>query len=110
ETSEGAELTRILIRIEALLPSSSSPRKFASTDEIREVTSPFKCTALEDLLGRARIREVDFIRKKNNEKKELNRKQAKSAGRKEGGTDKRTSKKKMKGGGPKSEDKGRLVA
>ncbi|GJT16099.1 putative reverse transcriptase domain-containing protein [Tanacetum coccineum] len=72
ETSEGAELTRILIRIEALLPSSSSPCKFASTYEIREVTSPFKCTALEDLLGRARIKEVDFIRKKNKEKKELN--------------------------------------
>ncbi|GJY90736.1 zinc finger, CCHC-type, retrotransposon gag domain protein [Tanacetum coccineum] len=44
-------------------------------DEIREVISPFKYTTLEDLLGRARIREADLLRKKNNEKKELKRKQ-----------------------------------
>ncbi|GJW48055.1 zinc finger, CCHC-type, retrotransposon gag domain protein [Tanacetum coccineum] len=44
-------------------------------NEIREVISPFKCTTLEDLLGRARIREADLIRKKNDEKKELKRKQ-----------------------------------
>ncbi|GJT75488.1 putative reverse transcriptase domain-containing protein [Tanacetum coccineum] len=44
-------------------------------DEIREVISPFKCTTLEDLLGRARIREADLTRKKNNKKKELKRKQ-----------------------------------
>ncbi|GJY69566.1 putative reverse transcriptase domain-containing protein [Tanacetum coccineum] len=48
------------------------------TDEIHEVISPFKCTSLEDLLGRARIREVDLIRKKNNEKKDLKRKQDQS--------------------------------
>ncbi|GKB80289.1 hypothetical protein Tco_0947184 [Tanacetum coccineum] len=43
-------------------------------DEIREVISPFKYSTLEDLLGRARIREADLLRKKNNEKKELKRK------------------------------------
>nr|GFA45166.1 hypothetical protein [Tanacetum cinerariifolium] len=57
------------------LLSSNSPRKFASTDEIHEVTLPFKSTTLEDLLGRARITETDLITKKNNEKKELKRKQ-----------------------------------
>ncbi|GJR82466.1 zinc finger, CCHC-type, retrotransposon gag domain protein [Tanacetum coccineum] len=36
-------------------------------DEIREVISPFKYTTLEDILGRARIREVDLLRKRNNE-------------------------------------------
>ncbi|GKD48086.1 putative reverse transcriptase domain-containing protein [Tanacetum coccineum] len=44
-------------------------------DDIREMISPFKCTTLEDLLGRARIREVDLMRHKNNEKKDLKRKQ-----------------------------------
>ncbi|GJV11370.1 putative reverse transcriptase domain-containing protein [Tanacetum coccineum] len=44
-------------------------------DEIRKVISPFKCTTFEDLLGRARIREAYLTRKKNNEKKELKRKQ-----------------------------------
>ncbi|GKE58021.1 hypothetical protein Tco_1497206, partial [Tanacetum coccineum] len=47
-------------------------------DEIREVNSPFKNTTLEDLLGRAQIRETDLIRKKNNEKKDLKRKQDQS--------------------------------
>ncbi|GJW83641.1 hypothetical protein Tco_0156786 [Tanacetum coccineum] len=44
-------------------------------DDIREMISPFKCTTLEDLLGRARIREADLMRHKNNEKKDLKRKQ-----------------------------------
>ncbi|GJX24897.1 putative reverse transcriptase domain-containing protein, partial [Tanacetum coccineum] len=38
-------------------------------DDIREVISPFKCTTLEDLLSRARLREADLLRKKNKETK-----------------------------------------
>nr|GEZ18414.1 hypothetical protein [Tanacetum cinerariifolium] len=38
-------------------------------DEIREVISPFKCTTLEYLLSRARLRESDLLRKKNKETK-----------------------------------------
>nr|GEX55200.1 hypothetical protein [Tanacetum cinerariifolium] len=34
-----------------------------------------KCITLDDLLGRARIREADLMLKKNNKKKELNREQ-----------------------------------
>ncbi|GJS17937.1 hypothetical protein Tco_0412409 [Tanacetum coccineum] len=40
-------------------------------DDIREVISLFKCTTLDDLLSRARVRETDLLRKKN---KETNRK------------------------------------
>ncbi|GJQ90813.1 putative reverse transcriptase domain-containing protein [Tanacetum coccineum] len=47
-------------------------------DEIREVISPFKCTTLEDLFWRARIKEADLNRKKSNKKKELKRKQDQS--------------------------------
>ncbi|GKD42301.1 zinc finger, CCHC-type, retrotransposon gag domain protein [Tanacetum coccineum] len=36
---------------------------------IREVISPFKCTTLDDLLSRARVREADFLRKKKKEAK-----------------------------------------
>ncbi|GJY04948.1 zinc finger, CCHC-type, retrotransposon gag domain protein [Tanacetum coccineum] len=43
-------------------------------DDIREVISPFKCTTLDDLLTRARVREADFLRKKNKEAKETKRK------------------------------------
>ncbi|GJY95716.1 putative reverse transcriptase domain-containing protein [Tanacetum coccineum] len=43
-------------------------------DDIREVVSPFKCTTLDDLLSRARVREVDMLRKKNKEIKEIKRK------------------------------------
>ncbi|GJY73067.1 zinc finger, CCHC-type, retrotransposon gag domain protein [Tanacetum coccineum] len=43
-------------------------------DDIREVVSPFKCTTLDDLLSRARVREVDFLKKKNTEVKEDKRK------------------------------------
>ncbi|GJZ90096.1 putative reverse transcriptase domain-containing protein [Tanacetum coccineum] len=32
-------------------------------DDIREVISPFKCTTLDDLLSRARVRVVDLLRK-----------------------------------------------
>ncbi|GJW21084.1 putative reverse transcriptase domain-containing protein [Tanacetum coccineum] len=39
-------------------------------DDIREVISPFKCTTLDDLLSRARVREADLLRKKNKEAKE----------------------------------------
>nr|GEY70768.1 hypothetical protein [Tanacetum cinerariifolium] len=38
-------------------------------DDIREVISPFKCTTLEDLLSRGRLRELDLLRKKNKETK-----------------------------------------
>nr|GEX34631.1 hypothetical protein [Tanacetum cinerariifolium] len=38
-------------------------------DDIREVISPFKCTTLEDLLSRARLREAGLLRKKNKETK-----------------------------------------
>nr|GEY10422.1 putative reverse transcriptase domain-containing protein [Tanacetum cinerariifolium] len=38
-------------------------------DDIREVISPFKCATLEDLLSRARLREMDLLRKKNKETK-----------------------------------------
>nr|GEU57453.1 zinc finger, CCHC-type, retrotransposon Gag domain protein [Tanacetum cinerariifolium] len=38
-------------------------------DDIREVISPFKCTTLEDLLSRARLREAYLLRKKNKETK-----------------------------------------
>ncbi|GKA25894.1 putative reverse transcriptase domain-containing protein [Tanacetum coccineum] len=37
--------------------------------DIREVISPFKCTTLEDLLSRARLREADLLRKNNKETK-----------------------------------------
>ncbi|GKD87325.1 putative reverse transcriptase domain-containing protein [Tanacetum coccineum] len=40
-------------------------------DGIREVISPFKCTTLNDLLSRARVREADLLRKKNKEVKEV---------------------------------------
>ncbi|GJS88512.1 zinc finger, CCHC-type, retrotransposon gag domain protein [Tanacetum coccineum] len=38
-------------------------------NDIREVISPFKCTTLEDLLSRARLREADLLRKKNKDTK-----------------------------------------
>nr|GEW63593.1 hypothetical protein [Tanacetum cinerariifolium] len=44
------------------------------SDDIREVVSPFKCTTLDDLLSRARVREVNLLRKKNKEVKETKRK------------------------------------
>ncbi|GJT48776.1 zinc finger, CCHC-type, retrotransposon gag domain protein, partial [Tanacetum coccineum] len=43
-------------------------------DDIHEVISPFKCTTLDDLLSRARVREADLLRKKNKEAKETKRK------------------------------------
>ncbi|GJY21672.1 putative nucleotidyltransferase, ribonuclease H [Tanacetum coccineum] len=43
-------------------------------DDIREVISPFKCTTLDDLLSRARVRDADLLRKKNKEAKETKRK------------------------------------
>nr|GEV12432.1 hypothetical protein [Tanacetum cinerariifolium] len=43
-------------------------------DDIREVICPFKCTALDDLLSRAKVREVDLLRKKNKKAKETKRK------------------------------------
>ncbi|GKC38682.1 hypothetical protein Tco_1051066 [Tanacetum coccineum] len=43
-------------------------------DDIREVISPFKCTTLDDLLSRARVREADLLRKKNKEAKVTKRK------------------------------------
>ncbi|GJQ96551.1 putative reverse transcriptase domain-containing protein [Tanacetum coccineum] len=43
-------------------------------DDICEVVSPFKCTTLDDLLSRARVREADLLRKKNKEAKETKRK------------------------------------
>ncbi|GJX19041.1 putative reverse transcriptase domain-containing protein [Tanacetum coccineum] len=43
-------------------------------DDIRKVISPFKCTTLDDLLSRARVREVDLLRKKDKEAKETKRK------------------------------------
>ncbi|GKE29796.1 zinc finger, CCHC-type, retrotransposon gag domain protein [Tanacetum coccineum] len=43
-------------------------------DDIRKVISPFKCTTLDDLLSRARVRKVDLLRKKDKEAKETKRK------------------------------------
>ncbi|GJZ40908.1 hypothetical protein Tco_0587794 [Tanacetum coccineum] len=43
-------------------------------DDIREVISPFKCTTLDDLLSRARVRDADLLRKNNKEAKETKRK------------------------------------
>ncbi|GJX00987.1 putative reverse transcriptase domain-containing protein [Tanacetum coccineum] len=43
-------------------------------DDIWEVITPFKCTTLEDLLSRARLREADLQRKKSKEVKETKRK------------------------------------
>ncbi|GJZ12663.1 zinc finger, CCHC-type, retrotransposon gag domain protein [Tanacetum coccineum] len=43
-------------------------------DDIREVMSPFKCTTLDVLLSRARVREMDLLRKRNKEAKEIKRK------------------------------------
>ncbi|GJR47201.1 hypothetical protein Tco_1315304 [Tanacetum coccineum] len=44
-------------------------------DDIRKVISPFKCTTLDDLLSRARVRETDLLRKRNKEEaKETKRK------------------------------------
>ncbi|GJS40608.1 zinc finger, CCHC-type, retrotransposon gag domain protein [Tanacetum coccineum] len=42
-------------------------------DDIREVISLFKCTTLDDLLSRARVREADLLRKKNKEAIRLRR-------------------------------------
>ncbi|GJR28586.1 hypothetical protein Tco_1104818 [Tanacetum coccineum] len=47
---------------------------FASNFLRDKVVSPFKCTTLDDLLSRARVREVDLLRKKNKEVKETKRK------------------------------------
>ncbi|GKA35836.1 zinc finger, CCHC-type, retrotransposon gag domain protein [Tanacetum coccineum] len=43
-------------------------------DDIREVISPFKCTTLDDLLSRARVREANLLRKKSKEAKKTKRK------------------------------------
>ncbi|GJX79209.1 putative reverse transcriptase domain-containing protein [Tanacetum coccineum] len=43
-------------------------------DDIREVISPFKCTTLDDLLCRSRVREAALLSKKNKEAKETKRK------------------------------------
>ena len=43
-------------------------------DDIRDVISPFKCTTLEDLLSRARVREADLLRRKEKEAREPKRK------------------------------------
>ncbi|GKG52866.1 hypothetical protein Tco_0549978, partial [Tanacetum coccineum] len=43
-------------------------------DGIREVISPFKCTTLDDLLSRARVREADLLRRKSKETNETKRK------------------------------------
>ncbi|GJU32355.1 putative reverse transcriptase domain-containing protein [Tanacetum coccineum] len=43
-------------------------------DDIQEVISLFKCTILDDLLSRARVRKADLLRKKNKEAKETKRK------------------------------------
>nr|GEX71848.1 zinc finger, CCHC-type, retrotransposon Gag domain protein [Tanacetum cinerariifolium] len=43
-------------------------------DGIREVIFPFKCTTLDDLLSRDRVREANFQKKKNKEAKETKRK------------------------------------
>nr|GEX07695.1 zinc finger, CCHC-type, retrotransposon Gag domain protein [Tanacetum cinerariifolium] len=43
-------------------------------NDIREVISPFKCTTLDDLLSRARVREADLLRRKNKEAKKTKRK------------------------------------
>nr|GEY40897.1 putative reverse transcriptase domain-containing protein [Tanacetum cinerariifolium] len=40
----------------------------------REVITPFKCTTLNDLISRSRVREVDLLRKKSKEAKETKRK------------------------------------
>ncbi|GJT27941.1 putative reverse transcriptase domain-containing protein [Tanacetum coccineum] len=73
-------------------------------DDIREVISPFKCTTLDDLLSRARVREAYLLRKKNKKAKEIKRKlefrdqDAKKPkhdhGRRGGGTQTKTSCKK----------------
>ncbi|GJR82564.1 putative reverse transcriptase domain-containing protein [Tanacetum coccineum] len=41
---------------------------------LREVISPFKCTSLDDLLSRARVREADLLRKKSKEANATKRK------------------------------------
>ncbi|GJZ97194.1 zinc finger, CCHC-type, retrotransposon gag domain protein [Tanacetum coccineum] len=43
-------------------------------DDIREVISPFKCTTLDDLLSRARVRKADLLRRKSTETNETKRK------------------------------------
>nr|GFA12324.1 hypothetical protein [Tanacetum cinerariifolium] len=43
-------------------------------DDIQEVIPLFKCTTLDDLLSRARVREADLLRKKDREAKETKRK------------------------------------
>ncbi|GKC59414.1 zinc finger, CCHC-type, retrotransposon gag domain protein, partial [Tanacetum coccineum] len=65
-------------------------------DDIREVISLFKCTTLDDLLTRPRVREADLLRKKNKEAKETKgkiefgdrdaKKPKHDQGRKSGGT------------------------
>nr|GEU30508.1 hypothetical protein [Tanacetum cinerariifolium] len=62
-------------------------------DDIQEVISPFKCTTLEDLLSRARLREADLLRKNNKEtKRKLDfvdrdaKKPKQDQGRRSGGT------------------------
>ncbi|GKF54152.1 hypothetical protein Tco_0161062, partial [Tanacetum coccineum] len=65
-------------------------------NDIREVISLFKCTTLDDILSRARMREADLLRKKIKEAKETKRtiefgdrdakKPKHDQGRKRGGT------------------------
>nr|GFB27220.1 zinc finger, CCHC-type, retrotransposon Gag domain protein [Tanacetum cinerariifolium] len=61
-------------------------------DDIREVITLFKCTTLDDLLSRARVREANLLRKKNKEKRKIEfgdrdgKKPKHDQGRKSGGT------------------------
>ncbi|GJS44780.1 putative reverse transcriptase domain-containing protein [Tanacetum coccineum] len=51
-----------------------SAKMWMIRDDIREVISLFKCTTLDDLLSRARVKEADLLRKKSKEVKETKRK------------------------------------
>ncbi|GJQ98332.1 hypothetical protein Tco_0009471 [Tanacetum coccineum] len=60
--------TRWLVAVKGAFRTSNSKEKIRMLrDDIREVISPFKCTTLDDILSRARVREADLLRKKNKE-------------------------------------------
>ncbi|GJW14122.1 putative reverse transcriptase domain-containing protein [Tanacetum coccineum] len=68
------EIDRIREKFRTLTQTNETVNEMMLRDDIRELISPFKCTTLDDLLSRARVREADLLRKKNKEAKETRRK------------------------------------
>nr|GEZ98910.1 zinc finger, CCHC-type, retrotransposon Gag domain protein [Tanacetum cinerariifolium] len=89
------EVDKTQEEFQTLTQTNETVEKFQGMlrDDIREVIFLFKCTTLEDLLSRARLRESDLLRKKNKEtKRKLDfidrdaKKHKQDQGRRSGGT------------------------